>query len=91
MEGRPDFSRDLLLRLKTIRGHIAGIERMIEEEKSCSEILIQLAAIRSSISHVAASLLEHNAVTCLRRAAQSGENMEETVTALVREMVKFLK
>lgn len=40
---------EVLNRLKTIKGHITGIERMIDEGKTCEEVLLQIAAVKSSI------------------------------------------
>ena len=41
-------TKQILTRLKTVRGHVAAVERMIEEEKTCEEVLLQLVAIRSA-------------------------------------------
>jgi hypothetical protein len=40
----PQTKRDLLRRIRTVRGHLAGIEEMIEDEEYCVEILKQIAA-----------------------------------------------
>ncbi|MBJ2354967.1 metal-sensitive transcriptional regulator, partial [Sphaerochaeta sp. S2] len=41
-----DNQKKIINRLRTIKGHIAGIEKMVEEGKPCDDILVQIAAIR---------------------------------------------
>lgn len=55
----------LLRRLKIIRGHIQGVERMIEEEKECDEILAQLVAIRQSVHKASALLFQDYSAACM--------------------------
>jgi DNA-binding FrmR family transcriptional regulator len=81
---------ELLNRLKTIKGHIAGIEKMLEEGKSCEDILLQIAAVRSSIEKTGLLILEKHAVDCLFsevKETSSRERLEEIVSTII----KFLK
>ncbi len=41
-----DTRKGVVNRLKTIKGHIAGVEKMVEDGKSCDEVLLQIAAIK---------------------------------------------
>ena len=43
-------AEQVLARLRTVRGHVAAIERMIETEKSYDEVMIQLMAVRSAVT-----------------------------------------
>lgn len=85
----PSESRELLTRLKTTRGHIAGVERMIEENKTCEEILMQLLAIRSSIQKVSASVAQRYANTCLTDALAKGENQQESLSKAIETIMKL--
>ena len=58
---------DIINRLRTIRGHIAGIEKMIEEGKNCDEVLAQVVAAKSSIHKVGLLIVENHAHDCLRK------------------------
>ena len=51
--------------LGDVRGHIAGIERMMNEDQPCPDLLVQIAAVRSSIDKIGFFLLESNAINCL--------------------------
>lgn len=81
---------EVLARLKNIKGHIAGIERMVEEDQTCGSILIQLSAIRASVEKVGIYILENNAVECLTNSKQNPEDKEK-VEQVVKQMLTFLK
>ena len=51
----PAVKSEVLARLKNVRGHIAGIERMLEEDQPCSSLLVQIAAhLREGDGHTGA-------------------------------------
>jgi DNA-binding FrmR family transcriptional regulator len=54
-------------RLKKIEGQIRGISKMVEQERDCKEILIQLAAANSAMQSVAALVLRNYASICATR------------------------
>ncbi len=58
-------------------GHVASIKRMLEEGRSCPDVLIQLAAVRASIDRAAKLVLEDHVESCLRGAASNGLADEE--------------
>jgi DNA-binding FrmR family transcriptional regulator len=58
-------------------GHVASIKRMVEEDRSCPDILIQLAAVRASIDRASRIVLEDHVESCLRGAASNGMADEE--------------
>ncbi|MCK8059237.1 MULTISPECIES: metal-sensitive transcriptional regulator [unclassified Fusibacter] len=60
-----DAKKKIINRLKTIKGHIAGIEKMIEEDKPCEDILLQIAAIKSSVHKVGIVIMEEHAMQCM--------------------------
>lgn len=81
---------DVLARLKNIKGHITGIERMVEENQPCANVLVQLSAIRASVEKVGIYILENNAVECLTNSQQSQEDKEK-VEQVVKQILTFLK
>ncbi|MDI3310572.1 MAG: metal-sensitive transcriptional regulator [Thermoanaerobacterium sp.] len=81
---------DVLLRLKTIKGHIAGIEKMVEEDKGCSNILLQIAAVRASLEKVGLSIINEHAEQCFL-ANEDGKITYEELQSVVDLLVKFLK
>lgn len=87
----PTTKAEVLTRLKNVKGHIAGIERMVEEDQACGNILIQLSAIRSSIEKIGVFILENNAVSCLGDGLVSKPEDRQKVEQVVKQMLTFLK
>lgn len=81
---------EVLARLKNIKGHVAGIERMVEENQPCANVLVQLSAIRASVEKVGIYILENNAVECLTNSQQNLEDKEK-VEQVVKQILTFLK
>ncbi|MCL2134727.1 MAG: metal-sensitive transcriptional regulator [Candidatus Bathyarchaeota archaeon] len=63
-------------RLARIEGHVRGVKHMVESEKSCPDILLQLVAIRAALNKVSKLILEDHVETCLKDAAASGETAQ---------------
>lgn len=85
----PQTKRDLLRRIRTVRGHVEGIETMIENEEYCVEILKQIAAVQASLSQIAQILTRGHMQTCLTEAIQSGKGTEKIDELM--EVFKYLK
>jgi len=78
---------DTLRRLKTAVGHLKAVERMVQEDKYCADILLQLQAVISSLEKVSNIILENHLETCLRAAMRRGE--EEEVIAELKTFLKY--
>ena len=76
----------LLRRIKTIRGHLAAVERMIEDERPSDEILLQLSATRSAIHHVSILEAQRNVQNTLRETIELGKN-HEGVNEAIRKLM----
>jgi CsoR family transcriptional regulator, copper-sensing transcriptional repressor len=70
-------TKTVINRLSRIEGHVRAIKRMIEEDKPCPEVLIQLAAVRSAVKKTAQVVLEDHIQSCLTEAAEKGAAEEE--------------
>lgn len=81
---------DLLERLKKIEGQVRGIQRMIEEERYCVDVLVQVAAIRAALSKVGLALLESHTRGCVARAIKE-DHGESAIDELVDVLVRFVK
>lgn len=86
-----DNRKKIINRLRTIKGHIAGIEKMVDDNKPCDEILIQIAAIRSSVNKVGLAILENNAETCIMSKSEDGKIDQEDVRKVIKSFVNFSK
>jgi DNA-binding FrmR family transcriptional regulator len=82
-------NEDLLARLRRIEGQVRGIQRMVEEDRYCVDILMQLAAVRAAVNQVGRSLLESHTRGCVAGALRTGDG-EQAVAELVDVFSKFL-
>ena len=73
-----------LKRLARIRGQIDGIGRMIEQERDCTDILAQTAAVRAALRALESVILQRHVDHCLRDALNRGEGAEEQLSELLR-------
>lgn len=72
--------KKIINRLKTIKGHIQGIENMVESEKGCDEVLVQIAAVKQSIHKVGLAIMESHASQCVvDEDKMDKEKMEELI------------
>ena len=61
----PEIQADLTVRLKRIEGQVRGVQKMVEEERDCSDILQQMTAIRSATHQASLVLARAYASRCL--------------------------
>lgn len=81
----PDSREDVLVRLRRIEGQVRGVQRMVEEERSCREIVNQLAAVKAAIASLNGVVVECYARDCLGDAEKS---RDETVAELMDVVFK---
>ncbi len=81
--------KDLIHRLNRIEGQIRGIKGMVEEDRYCTDILIQVAAVNAALNSFNKKLLENHMRTCVVRDIREGK--EETVDELMETLGKLLK
>lgn len=86
-----EIKAEVIARLKNARGHIAGIERMMEEDQPCANLLVQIAAVRSSIDKVGYYLLENNALHCLCDESQPNQLDRKKVEQIIKQLLSFAK
>lgn len=85
-----DFKEDVRKRLNRIEGQVKGIQRMIDEEKNCVDILTQVAAVRSAVNKVGGMVLEMYSSQCMENAVNS-DDKEKVLNDLMNAVQKFLK
>ncbi len=72
----PQVKGEALKRFSYIEGHLAGVKRMVEEDKYCVDVLKQTYAIRRAIEKVEALLLEGHLDTCVVEGIRGGRDKE---------------
>lgn len=80
----------LIKRLKRIEGQVKGIQKMVEDERYCVDILTQISAIRSAINKVGTIILENHMKGCVSESIKEG-NSEEMINELMKTIDKFVK
>lgn len=80
---------DLGRRLRRIEGQARGVQRMIDAEARCVDVLVQISAMSRALDSVALLLLEHHLRDCVRDAASHGavvdkQKVAETSAAIAR-------
>ncbi len=79
----------LIKRLRRLEGQVRGVERMVEEDRYCIDVLTQISAIQAALDKVALGLLTDHAEHCVvhgTAAATPQENVEELMAAVARLM-----
>jgi DNA-binding FrmR family transcriptional regulator len=84
-EVSPSSKADLAARLSKIEGQARGVRNMLDQGRSCQDILHQLLAIRSAAHQATLVLVQDHALECLRRADET-ISTEETVESFVRAL-----
>jgi DNA-binding FrmR family transcriptional regulator len=67
---------DALNRLKTVEGHIRGIQRMVEEETYCIDVIRQIQAVQAALNKISNSILDEHLHSCLTMAVR-GDDPDE--------------
>lgn len=81
--------KDLIHRLNRIEGQIRGIRGMVEEDRYCTDILVQVAAVSAALSSFNKKLLENHLKTCVVRDIREGK--EDTIDELMETLGKLIK
>lgn len=80
-------------RLNRIEGQVKGIQKMVDEERYCVDILIQISAIRSAIDKVGTIILENHIKGCVAESIKHDdkEKTDITIKELMDTINKFTK
>lgn len=82
-------TKAVLNRLSRAIGHLESIKRMVEEGRDCSEVLIQLSAVKSAINNTGKIILQDHIEHCIVDAVEHGDR--EAIRELERAIDRFMK
>ena len=88
-ERSPEEFRLLMNRLKKIEGQVRGLERMLEEDAYCPDIIIQVSAVNQALNSFSKVLLAEHIRTCVADDIRAGK--DETIDELVNVLKKVMK
>lgn len=93
--GVPGYSMtkdDYLRRLRRIEGQVRGLQRLIEEDTYCIDVLTQISAVNSALQSVAVGLLDEHLHHCVTDAVASGApDASDKVTEATRAIERLVK
>jgi CsoR family transcriptional regulator, copper-sensing transcriptional repressor len=67
---------DALKRMKSVSGHVQGIERMLENDAYCIDVIRQIQAVQAALNRVSGRLLEGHLRSCVITAVRGGDVQE---------------
>ena len=82
---------DYLKRLRRIEGQVRGLQRMVDEEQYCIDILTQVSAMTKALQAVAVNLLDDHLAHCVRDAIASGEGADEKLTEATAAIARLVR
>ena len=82
-------TKAVLNRLSRAIGHMESIKRMVEDGRDCSEVLVQLSAVKAAINNTAKVILKDHIEHCLVDAVESGDH--EAIEELTAAIDRFMK
>ena len=82
-------TKAVLNRLSRAIGHMESIRRMVEEGRDCSEVLIQLSAVKAAINNTGKVILQDHIEHCIVDAIESGDH--EALEELNKAIDRFIK
>jgi DNA-binding FrmR family transcriptional regulator len=93
MRGYTMNKDDYLKRLRRIEGQVRGIQRMVDEDTYCIDILTQVSAVNKALQSVAVGLLDEHVRHCVRDAALGDDEQraDEMVTEATRAIERLVK
>ncbi|MGI6007203.1 MAG: metal-sensing transcriptional repressor [Ruminococcus sp.] len=82
-------TKAVINRISRAIGHLESIKRMVEDGRDCSEVLIQLSAVKAAINNTGKVILQDHIEHCIVDAIESGDR--ETLKELQKAIDRFIK
>lgn len=88
MRGYYGDKEDIQARLRRIEGQIRGLQKMVDNDDYCIDILTQITAASNALKKVAVGLLDDHIRHCVTRGTEEGEDMARQATLAIERLVK---
>ena len=88
----PELKAANLKRLRRIEGQVRGLQKMVEEDRYCADILVQMASVQEALRGVARNLMKNHLQHCAAKAIrdgnpkEAGEMYEELLTLIYKHL-----
>jgi DNA-binding FrmR family transcriptional regulator len=73
---RSETRRDVIARLRSVAGHLKAVERMVDEDKYCVDVLKQTMAVEKALDRIDALILEEHLATCVADSFRQGKSAQ---------------
>jgi DNA-binding FrmR family transcriptional regulator len=84
----PEIKRLVLTRLRRIEGQVRGLQKMVEEERYCADVLTQVTSVQEALRGVGRALLHNHLRHCATEAIRSGD--EGRTEAMYDEIMELV-
>jgi DNA-binding FrmR family transcriptional regulator len=84
----PEVKHAITTRLRRIEGQIRGLQRMVDEERYCADVLVQMSSVQEALRGVSRELLHNHLKHCATEAIRSGD--QEQANAMYEELLDLM-
>jgi DNA-binding FrmR family transcriptional regulator len=84
----PDVKESVLVRLRRIEGQVRGLQRMVEDERYCADVVGQMASVQEALRGASRALLHNHLRHCASEAIRSGD--EAKAEAMYQELLELV-
>jgi CsoR family transcriptional regulator, copper-sensing transcriptional repressor len=84
----PEVKRAIATRLRRIEGQVRGLQRMVDEERYCADVLVQMSSVQEALRGVSRTLLHNHLKHCATEAIRSGD--PEQADAMYQELLDLM-
>ncbi len=83
----PEIRTANLARLRRIEGQVRGVQRMVEDDRYCPDILVQISSIREALMGVSRELMRNHLTHCAAQATREGGDAEEAMRGELLDLI----
>ena len=80
-----------LRRLRRVEGQVRGLQRLIESDSDCVDVLTQVSATTRALESFAIQLVEQHLQTCVREASENGVDPQEKVSEITAAIARLVR
>jgi len=84
----PEVKHAMGTRLRRIEGQVRGLQKMVEEERYCADVLMQLSSVQEALRGVGRGLLQNHLKHCVTEVVRSTD--QEQVDAVIEELMELM-
>ena len=88
MRGYYENKHDVIARLRRIEGQVRGLQKMVDNDEYCIDILTQVTAATNALKKVAVALLDDHIRHCVAQETEEGKDMVREATMAIERLVK---